>query len=117
VFDVSGVTRGRRLEDQDFCFLIGRRTVFDAVRHNDELAGTNLKGLIAKFDAEPATDSEKELILRLVVVPDERPLELDQLHLLAVQFAHHAVPSVSLGKGNCLLCAADMQSDAPVTES
>jgi len=42
---------------------------------------------IPKLHAEAALDDEEHFVLVVVVVPDERPLKLDQLDLLAVQLA------------------------------
>jgi hypothetical protein len=39
---------------------------------------------ITKLHAEAATPHQEQLVLGLVLMPDELPLELDDLHLLAV---------------------------------
>src|SRR5207237_7148275 len=61
--------------------------VFDATVDDQELALFEPDVPIPKLHAKPAFDDKEEFVLGVVVVPDERPLELDQLHLLAVQLA------------------------------
>src|ERR1700678_3432367 len=43
---------------------------------------------ITELHAKPPLDHQKKLVFVVIMVPDERPLELDQLHVLAVQLAH-----------------------------
>src|SRR5262245_39958449 len=64
------------------------------MRHNDELAGAYLDRPVAKLDTKAAANSEKKLVLGLVVVPDEGSLKLDELHLLAIQLSHDFGPPV-----------------------
>src|SRR5262249_30101323 len=44
---------------------------------------------VAELHPEPPLDHQEKLVLVLVVVPDERAQELDQLHLLPVQLGNH----------------------------
>jgi hypothetical protein len=67
--------------------LLGDGPVFDATRHDQEFALFQPDVPIPKLHAKPAFDDEEEFVLVVVVVPDERPVELDQLDLLAVQLA------------------------------
>src|SRR3712207_8662986 len=50
-------------------------------------ARTEGDGMVAELDAERAAHHQEELVLHLVVVPDELPQHLHELHLLAVQLA------------------------------
>src|SRR5262249_27641149 len=50
VRDVAGVARSRRLEDEDFGFRVGDRSVFDATRHDDELPRSELDDMIPELD-------------------------------------------------------------------
>ena len=75
-------------------FRVGDRTVLDAARDDDELAGSELDDMIAELDAKGATHTEEELVLMLVVVPDEGTTKLDQLHLLTVELPDDLGPPV-----------------------
>jgi hypothetical protein len=65
-------------------FLLSHGPVFDATRHDQEFALLKPDVPIPKLHAKPTPDDEEQLVLVVVVVPYERPLELDQLDLLAV---------------------------------
>jgi hypothetical protein len=54
------------------------------MRDDEELAFFQPNVAIAKFHPKSPLDYEEQLILSVVVVPHERPLELDQLDSLAV---------------------------------
>ena len=43
---------------------------------------------ISKLHREPALVDQEEFVLVLVLVPDERAVELDELHVLPVQLTH-----------------------------
>jgi hypothetical protein len=62
--------------------------VLDATGHDQELALLQPHVTIPKLHAKPAFDDQEEFVLMVVVMPDEQPLELDQLDLLAVLFAN-----------------------------
>jgi hypothetical protein len=61
-----------------------------ASRHDEELALPEGDGSVPKLERQLAVEHEKHLVLVLVVVPDELPLELRQLHVLSVELAHDA---------------------------
>src|SRR5262249_4966119 len=88
VAHVAGVQRRGWLGEKKVGFLLGNGPVFDATRHDQEFALFEPDVPILELHAEAALDDQEEFVLVVVVVPDERPLELDQLHLLAVQFTH-----------------------------
>ena len=85
--DVAGVERGRRLDEDDPALLLGRGLVLDALRHDEELALGKLDVAGAQAHAHPSLDDQEELVLVLVVMPDEVALELDDLDLVVVQVA------------------------------
>src|SRR5262245_48362426 len=87
VAHVARVQRRGRLEEQDVSLLLGHRPVFDAPRDDQELARFQPDVPVAELHAEAAVHDQEQLVLALVVVPDERALELDELDLLAVQLA------------------------------
>ena len=64
--------------------------MLDAARHDQELARSSHTCAIAKVHPEPSLDDEEQLVLALVVMPDELALELHQLDVLAVQLADDA---------------------------
>jgi hypothetical protein len=61
--------------------------VFDAPRHDEEFALFQPNVPVAKLHAKAALDHQEQLVLVIVVVPDELALEFDQLDELAVQLA------------------------------
>src|SRR6266404_2809444 len=68
----------RGLEQENVRFLISHGPVLDAARDDDELPFLDGHAPIPKLHREPAFVDEKEFVLVLVLVPDERTLELDQ---------------------------------------
>src|SRR6266404_9384156 len=54
-------------------------------RDDDELPFLDGHAPISKLHREPALVDQEEFVLVLVPVPDERALELDELHVLSVQ--------------------------------
>jgi hypothetical protein len=60
-------------------FLLGYGPVFDATRHDQDFAFLQPDVAISELHAKPPLDDEEHLVLILVVVPHERPPELDQL--------------------------------------
>ena len=107
MLDVAGVADAGRLEEEHLHLLFGHRPVLDAVRHNEKLARAKLDGAVAELHPEPPADHQKQLILRLVLVPDEFALELDELDLLAVQDPHDLGAPVLVDLRE-LVCQADL---------
>lgn len=56
---------------------------------DDELALPYPHRTVPELHIELAGDHEKHLVLVLVAVPDEFPLKLYELHMLAVQLANY----------------------------
>ena len=65
----------------------GHRLVFDAPRNNEELAFVELDDSITKVDGQVAAENQEELVLMLVVMPDELTFDLRELYLLAVELS------------------------------
>lgn len=84
VAHVAGIQRGGRLEQQNMHPIFCHRLVLNAPRHNEELAFLDNDIALTQPHKQRAFDDEKELILVLMVMPDELPLQLRQLHLLAI---------------------------------
>jgi hypothetical protein len=86
ILHVAGVQRRGRLEEQDVDLLVCNGAVFDPTGHDQELALFQPFVAIPELHAKAALHHEEEFVLVVVFVPDELTQELDQLHLLAVQF-------------------------------
>ncbi len=89
MLNIPRVPGCRRLKQETFDLFMGDRSVFGPVGHNQEFAGTKLHCPIPELDLHVSADGQKELILRIVVMPDELSLELYQLHFLPVQLAYN----------------------------
>src|SRR5262249_15475237 len=107
VHHVAGVERGLGLEEEHVD-LVGERprAVLHAVGHHDEFAGPDLAIAVAELHAEPSCHHEEELVLAIVVMPDELPGKLDELHLHVVHLAHDLGRPV-LGEARQLLHQID----------
>src|SRR2546423_14357948 len=83
IFNVAGVQRGRRFEEEHFTFFFGYWAVFDAARNNDELARLDpflaLTIVLAIVHPEAALHDEKHLVFIFVMMPGEWTLEFDEL--------------------------------------
>ncbi len=90
VLDVTRVQRSGWLKEQNPTFLLGHGTVFDPVRHYDKLAGFDPFVPVAEFHAEAAFDDQEHFVFVIVMVEDERAVELDELHVLSVEFGGDA---------------------------
>lgn len=70
------------------------RPVLDAARHDQEFtfgeieAGLDALG-VAVVHVKRAADDEEHFILMVVMMPEELASDFDELHVLAVEFAHY----------------------------
>src|SRR3989441_10586835 len=62
--------------------------MLDAVWNDDELARLDHEVLVSQLHPQPALHDQKQLILVLVMVPDELTLELGELDEVVVHLAH-----------------------------
>jgi hypothetical protein len=60
--------------------------VLDAAGHDDQLARADLPVAVSELHEQTAADDEEQLVLRVVVVPDELAGELHDLHVHVVHF-------------------------------
>src|SRR2546425_1464732 len=81
---VAGVHGGRGLKQDDVDLLLCNGPMLAAARDDDELPLLDGYAPIPKLHREPALLDQKEFVLVLVPVPDERALELDELHVVSV---------------------------------
>ena len=65
----------------------GDRLVFYAARNDEELALVEFDDPITKMYRQVAVEDQEELVLLLVMVPDELAFELGELDVLAVELA------------------------------
>ncbi len=84
----------------------GHRTMLDALRDDEQLAGPELHILVTQLDPEAALQHEEEVIGVLVAVPDELPLHLHHHQVVPVELADGARLEV-LGEGAELLREID----------
>src|SRR5438105_5034350 len=77
VLNVAGVEGGGGLEEEDVRLLLGDRPMLDAARDDQEFPLFQPDVAIAQLHAEAALHHQEHLVFVLMVVPDERPLELD----------------------------------------
>jgi hypothetical protein len=81
-------------EEQHLALFVGDRPVFHAARYDNQFtwfdADTLLRSVLAIFHPKPAIHHEEELVFIFVMMPGERSLKLDQLHILAVEFGSDA---------------------------
>jgi hypothetical protein len=108
---VAGVQRGRGFEEHDPAFLFGNRTVLGTARHHDELALFNpfvtlAAVLLFELHLEAALHHEEHLVFVIVMMPDERRVELHQLHHLPVKLGGDA-RLVVIGKAGKLFGEID----------
>src|SRR6266576_3817015 len=87
ITDVSRVQGRRGLEQQSVRFLFGHGQMLDAVRNDDELARLDHEVPVSQLHSKPALHDEEQLILAVVVVPDELALELGELDQVVVHLA------------------------------
>ena len=90
VAQVARIEGGDGLQKQDVCLGVGHGFVLDTSWHDKELALVQLDDAIAQVDSEPAPKDEEQLVLALMVMPDELALELGELDVLAVELADNA---------------------------
>jgi len=84
VSDVARIPGGRRLEEDNLCFVFGRGAMFEAARHDQEFARGQLDCAISKLHAHSPPPDQKHLVRVVVMMPDKFTLELYDLHFLSV---------------------------------
>ncbi len=100
--DIARVQRRGGLEQQDVDLLVGDGPVLHAPGHDQELALLQADLSVTEVHAEPSLHDQEEFVLVVVLVPDELALELDQLDVLAVEFADDLRAPVVLEEGQLL---------------
>jgi O-antigen/teichoic acid export membrane protein len=76
------------LEQQDPDLLFGDGSVLDALRHDDDLARSDFHLAVAEFHGHPPPNHMEQLVLLIVGVPQEFPLNLGELDVLAVELGN-----------------------------
>src|SRR5712692_9808835 len=85
VLYVSGIQRGSRLKEQDPSLFLSHGPVLDTSQYHDELALLQPHMPVTELDAEAPFDHQEHLVFGLMMMPDELPFQLDELHQLAVE--------------------------------
>src|SRR6185369_12377221 len=87
--------------------------VLDAFGDDEKLARVYIDRVIAEFNAERSMDAEKQLVLRLVMVPDKLALELHELHFLSIERADDLRPPVFGDRRELVVQAGFLNSHPP----
>src|SRR5436190_10612361 len=82
---IAGVQRRGRLEEEYLDFLVCDRPMFDPARNDDQIAGPEIDRAITELHAKMTAMHEKELVLVLVMMPNEGALKLRELYLLTIE--------------------------------
>src|SRR6266446_4354842 len=82
---VARVQRRHRLKQDHVDLLLCDRPMLGVARDDDEFPFLDRHPPISKLHRAPALVDQEEFVLVLVPMPDERALELDELHVVAVQ--------------------------------
>jgi hypothetical protein len=96
IADVAGIQGGSRLKEKDLSFFVGHGTMLHAMRNDQELSFFNPDLPIPELHAEATLHNHEKLVLMVVMMPNEGPLKLNELDLLAVQLADDFRTPVSI---------------------
>src|SRR6516164_4618896 len=77
-----------------------------AARHNQEFSLLQPNLPVPKLHAKPAAHDQEQLVLGLMMMPDEFPLKADQLYLLSVQLTDY-LGTPLIGEPRKRLCELD----------
>jgi hypothetical protein len=81
VVDISRVERRFGFNQEDVNFLVRNRQMFHALWDDCELTLPDSNFTVAKLDQQFSLYYQEEFIFSFMVVPDEFPFELGQLHI------------------------------------
>src|ERR1700690_352223 len=93
VAHIACVQRTGRLKKHHVDFLTSNRTMLRPSRDDREFAfakfdGSLSAGRVLVIHAKSPVNYQEQLVLRVMVMPDEFALKLDQFDVLSVQLAH-----------------------------
>ncbi len=88
VADIPGIERVGRLKYDDFRLLVSHSAMFDAPRHDEDFSLVQRHTAVPELHPHASLPDEKQLVLIVMMMPDEFPLELHELDLLAVEACH-----------------------------
>ena len=77
-----------RLEQQNPHLLLGDGPVLDALRDHDDIARADLDFPVPKLHGHPPPDDVEQLVLFIVGMPEEFPLNLGELDVLAIELGN-----------------------------
>jgi hypothetical protein len=84
---IAGIGCSCRFDQEEVGLLLGDRAVFDALGHDEELAGAERDIPVAQSDAQPPLENEEEVVAVGMGVPDEFALQLHDHDVMAVKLA------------------------------
>ena len=88
MFNGTGVSGSRRLEQKAFNFLIGHRSVFYPVWDDEKFPRTQLERSVPKFHPHGPAKRKEEFVFPVMAVPYKFTTELHKLYFLPVQLPH-----------------------------
>ncbi len=86
---ITGIQCGLWLEKDDMCFLLRNRKVLHAFWHNDKFSLIQMHISIPKLKQKLSFHNHEHLILMFMVMPDELPLQLGELHMHIIDFPRY----------------------------
>src|SRR5271155_4009320 len=107
IADIASVESGRWFKEHNVDFLAGNRTVLSTSRYDHEFTLLQLHGFFAArrifvVHAKVAVYHQEQLVLLVMVMPDEFALKLNQLDVLPVQLAYDFRRPMILKRGELL---------------
>ncbi len=90
VFDIASVQRGGWFKEQNTALLFCHWTMLDSTRHHDKLSRLDPFVPVAELHAEAPFDNQEHFVFMIVMMEDERAVELHELHVLSVEFGGDA---------------------------
>ena len=85
MLDIPGIPDAGGLEEDELDLLDRHGAVLHTMGHHQALAGTEFDDPVTEFHPEVAPMDQEKFVLDVVMMPDELPLDLDELDLLAVE--------------------------------
>src|SRR5271170_6396636 len=120
VTHIACVQRTGRFKEHHVDFLTSDRTMLRPARDDREFAFAKLDGSLSTgrvlvIHAKSPVNYEEQLVLRVMVMPHEFALKLDQLDVLSVELAHDFGRPMILESGE-LLRHVDLVHDSKVAQ-
>ncbi len=92
VLDVAGVSHTFGFEQHGDSFFVSDRTMFDPLRHDDDIPRTDVAYAFPKLDPERSSHSHEHLVNIIVTMPNKFAVKFCEFHLLTVQPSNNDRP-------------------------